>query len=737
MGLTDRISGLTSKIMSKLALKQFVDINEQPLFKMPNYMFRMRYWLGALVAAAFVWEVVTGLFLLLNYYPSNPYGQTQYLISKIPFGAPILYSHLYGAYFMIFLAYIHLFRNYFDGAYKRPRQLLWVVGILLFAITLGTAFTGYSLPADILGADADGVAQGIVAGAPGGAILNAIIFGNGLSIDMYTRLLGWHVILTAILGGLVGVHFLLFEQYGVMPSKKVMEKAPAVYPKEEWEKFNPWFPRNFVYTLELTLFIWGLILIVPNVIINIPNIPAAIAPLISPAPLVPPTGTLPAGTAAYPPWFFLFLYKAIDFYQPTGGPYTPFMASLLAGLLPALYLLVLPWVDSSRETAAHKRTLFTGIGILLITYLVQLSVWGVTAAGVPEPFSVQVGIMLPPIIIAFTSLYLIPRAIHSKKGERTLTPKNAALLIVAGLVIVGTWSSLLQNVSIYLLGVFIPIALSLVLFATRFARGADAALPRAGPSVLTRTLGAGVGILLITYLLQLTVWIYTKQGMFSPVSTQAGVLLPPLVVLAVSLYLIPKAMKSEHGQRGLSPVDAVMIIIPGLVIAGTWSTLLDYRLVYLIGLLVPLVLSALLAVSRVRASKGAQAFTPDEFTRTAQEEKGPTLMTYSAAVIFMVFLFLVAAGILALMVRLPVTGQESTYWGIGTGIILLIFSYALSLYGYLYYPQENDEVVIVSGRRSRAVGVRRTAVQGRQAIGTKPDTQAPVTSPYASSQNDD
>ncbi len=594
MRIMDRISDLTSKVITRFSLKQFVDINEQPLFRMPNYMFRFRYWLGALVAAAFIWEVATGLFLLLNYYPSNPYSQTQYLISKIPFGAPILYSHLYGAYFMIFLAYIHLFRNYFDGAYKRPRQLLWVVGVLLFAITLGTAFTGYSLPADILGADADGVAQGIVAGAPGGAVINTILFGNGLSLDMYTRLLGWHVILTAILGALVGVHFMLFEQYGVMPSKKVMEKAPAVYPKEQWEKFNPWFPRNFVYTLELTLFIWGLILIVPNVIINIPNIPASIYPLFSPAPLVAPNQQLPPGTAAYPPWFFLFLYKAIDFLQPSGAAYTPFVASLLAGLCPALYLLLLPWLDRSDETAAHKRLLFAGIGILLITYLVQLSVWGVIEAGVTESFQTQVGIMLPPLVIAFVSLYLIPRVIHSKEGKRSLTPKSAALLVVVGLVIVGTWSSMLNHLSIYLIGVFIPIALSLLLFATRFARGIEE-VPR--------------------------------------------------------------------------------------------------------------------------------------------EEKQPRLMSYNIAMFFMILLFLIAAGILALIVRLPATGQESTYWGVGAGIILLVFSYALSLYGYLYYPQENDEIRIVSRPGRVSVSIR--AVQGSSGSEEKDGASGSGSSQYLSSKGDE
>ena len=77
----------------------------------------------------------------------------------------------------------------------------------------------------------------------------------------------------------------------------------------------------------------------------------------------------------------------------------------------------------------------------------------------------------------------------------------------------------------------------------------------------------------------------------------------------------------------------------------------------------------------------------------------------------MILLFLVAAAIFALLLRLPVTGSESTFWGIGAGVILLIFSYALSLYGYLYYPQEDDEVKIMPKSQARVVR-RRIEVSG-------------------------
>ena len=548
MELMDKISEKIREISSRFSMKSIIDINEQPLFRMPNYMFRLKYWLGAMVGAALIYEVISGLFLLLNYYPSDPYNQTIYMIYHIPFGAAILFSHLYGAYVMIFLIYIHMFRNYFDGAYKKPRQFQWVIGIILFALTLATAFTGYSLPADILGIDADDVARGILGSLPSGTALSFIIFGNGLPISQYTRLLGFHVILTALIGAFFAIHFMLFEQNGVMPSEKVKGTVPAIYPKKVWEKFNPWWPRNFVYTLAVTMMVWGIILLIPNLLANVNGVPF----LFQPAPAPPPSSPSAAQIPAYPPWFFLFLYKALDFSTPTGASYNPAVASLLAGLVPALFLLALPWLDRSRETAPHKRPLWIGIGILLITYLVQLSVWAYTAAGVREPFSTQVGIMLPPLVIAFISIYGIPKLLMLDRRKLELTPKTAGLLIVVGLTLIGTIGAALSQPSVYALGIIIPIGLTFILFAKRvLAERPDRAV----------------------------------------------------------------VVKSDERRMNPNVAMAIMFI-----------------------------------------------------------------------------LFVIAAGIVYFMSFFPITGYGSTFWGMGTGVVLLIFSYALILWDYVAYPQEEDEI---------------------------------------------
>jgi len=112
-------------------------LKDAPLARVPDYMYSFNYWTGSFVAAALVWQVVTGLFLILYYVPSDPYNQTIALIQQVPYGSLLLATHLYGAYAMIFLAYVHMFRNYFVKAYKKPRELQWMIGVLLLVIVQG------------------------------------------------------------------------------------------------------------------------------------------------------------------------------------------------------------------------------------------------------------------------------------------------------------------------------------------------------------------------------------------------------------------------------------------------------------------------------------------------------------------------------------------------------------------------------------------------------------------------
>ena len=214
-------------------VEERIHFNELPLKPSPDYMRKWGgkwYWTGGLITIAFFYEIITGLILLLYYNPSDPYGATQYILKQLPYGSLLLSTHLYGAYAMIILVYVHMFRNYFVGAYKKPRELQWVTGVILLALTLGVGYFGYSLTGDVLSYDAQDVGEGIAGSIPyiGHWLVN-IGFGNGTPTSLFSRFLGWHIIFAGLIFLLFGVHFLMAESNGMMPrGKDVNYKAPAI-----------------------------------------------------------------------------------------------------------------------------------------------------------------------------------------------------------------------------------------------------------------------------------------------------------------------------------------------------------------------------------------------------------------------------------------------------------------------------------------------------------------------------
>ncbi|MEM0305200.1 MAG: proton pump complex cytochrome B SoxC [Saccharolobus sp.] len=415
-------------------------LDELPFFRTPDYMYHVDYWLGALVAAAFFYTVISGLILLLYYNPSQGYASTEFIINNVPYGSVVLYSHLYGAYAMIILAYIHMFKNYFSGAYKKPRELLWIIGVLMLVLTLGASFLGYSLIGDALAVSAVDVGAGIISAIPGLSALIPIIFGNYDTGD-YTRVLALHIILVALIGLLFIFHFFLAESYGMKPSRKAKPKAPAVYTKEEWSKFNPWWPRNFVYMMSLVFLTWGFILLIPNVLAYVNNLPQFLNPFLNPKPAPPPNSPAAAHITTYPPWFFLFLYKIADFTSDV-------LIFLLIGvIIPLIYLIIVPFLDRSDELHPLRRKIFTGIGILMITYLIQTTMWGDIAPGVEVSIAQQITAYLPPAIIVALGLAFIKEPKNNVK--KAMSPITPILFVIVAMLFAGSVVEVIEFPSLF------------------------------------------------------------------------------------------------------------------------------------------------------------------------------------------------------------------------------------------------------------------------------------------------
>ena len=149
----------------------------------PAYSINPFYWLGALAVVAFVIQGITGMLMMVYYVPSptQAYATTQYIFQDVSYGIFLETVHLYTAYAMIMLAFMHMMRGYFVSVQKKPRELMWVVGMLLGFVTLGFGFTGYLLPWTVVSKSATDVGTGMLNALPSqiSSYLSFLVVGSG------------------------------------------------------------------------------------------------------------------------------------------------------------------------------------------------------------------------------------------------------------------------------------------------------------------------------------------------------------------------------------------------------------------------------------------------------------------------------------------------------------------------------------------------------------------------------
>lgn len=178
------------------------------------------YCFGGLTFFIVVIQILSGMFLTMYYVPDivNAYESVKYLQNEVAYGQIVRGMHHWGASVVIVMMFLHTLRVFFTGAYKKPRELNWVVGVLIFAVMLGLGFTGYLLPWDMKAYFATAVGINIAASVPivGGLIETLLTGGDVLGATTLTRFFAIHVFfLPAALLGLMAVHFILIRRQGI------------------------------------------------------------------------------------------------------------------------------------------------------------------------------------------------------------------------------------------------------------------------------------------------------------------------------------------------------------------------------------------------------------------------------------------------------------------------------------------------------------------------------------------
>ncbi len=183
--------------------------------------------LGSASAFLFIMQGITGIFLTIYYVPTpdHAYDSIQYIMNDVAFGWLIRGIHHWGASLMVVIVFFHMLRTFYFAAYKYPRELTWMTGVLLLLCTLGMGFTGYLLPWNQKAYWATTVGTSIAGTVPfiGPFINNVLRGGTELSALTLSRFFGAHIwFLPAVLGAIIGVHIYMVIKLGIagIPDKE-------------------------------------------------------------------------------------------------------------------------------------------------------------------------------------------------------------------------------------------------------------------------------------------------------------------------------------------------------------------------------------------------------------------------------------------------------------------------------------------------------------------------------------
>ncbi|ASS75532.1 cytochrome b6 [Tumebacillus algifaecis] len=185
-----------------------------------NKMSAFVYCFGGLTFLIIVTQILSGMFLAMYYVPDivNAYRSVQYITDEVLLGNIVRGMHFWGASLVIIMMFLHMLRVFFTGSYKAPRELNWVVGVLIFFVVIGFGFTGYLLPWDQKAYWATAVGAQIAETVPfvGPYIKTLLIGGDILGALTLTRFFAIHVFfLPAALLGLLGLHFIMIRKQGI------------------------------------------------------------------------------------------------------------------------------------------------------------------------------------------------------------------------------------------------------------------------------------------------------------------------------------------------------------------------------------------------------------------------------------------------------------------------------------------------------------------------------------------
>ena len=350
-------------------------LSDTLLIPTPKNLNWMWIW-GIVLTFTLVLQIVTGIVLVMHYTPhvDMAFASVEHIMRDVNGGYMIRYFHMNGASLFFFAVYAHIFRGLYYGSYKAPREVTWIIGMLIYLLMMATAFMGYVLPWGQMSFHGTAVITGLFGAIPfvGEALQTWLLGASAVGQPALNRFFSLHYLLPFVILGLVMVHIWAFHTTGNNnPTGVEVRRTSKADAEKDTLPFWPYFVIKDLFALGIILTVFMAIIgFMPNYLGHPDNYVMA-NPLVTPAHIVPE-------------WYFLPFYAILRAF--TGDVWVVQFASFVSfGIIDAKFFGVLamfgaiavmalaPWLDTSSVRSGRYRPMFKmWFAVLVIDFVVLM-----------------------------------------------------------------------------------------------------------------------------------------------------------------------------------------------------------------------------------------------------------------------------------------------------------------------------------------------------------------------------
>ncbi len=374
----------------------------------------LNYWwnFGSLAGITLVIMIITGIALAMSYtaHTDHAFDSVERIMRDVNSGWLIRYIHMNGASFFFIVVYIHMARGLYYGSYKAPRELLWILGAIIYLLMMATAFLGYTLPWGQMSFWGATVITNLFSAIPliGEPIVTWLWGGYSVDNPTLNRFYALHYLLPFVIAGVILLHIVALHRFGSNNPLGIDIKSD-----KDLIPFHPYYTIKDFFGLSVFLLIFSIfVFFIPNYLGHPDNyIPAD--PLSTPAHIVPE-------------WYLLPFYAILRSIPDK-------LMGIVAMFGAIGILFILPWLDRSPVRSASFRPLYK---IFYWLFLLNMIALGYLGAQSPEGIYLYMGrtctawyfihfLIILPLLNIFETPNVLPRSISEPIHPNIETSSNS------------------------------------------------------------------------------------------------------------------------------------------------------------------------------------------------------------------------------------------------------------------------------------------------------------------------